>query len=142
MEESVDHLVQGVYNDSQGVLVSTNTRLIFIDKGLIYGLKVEDFPLDKISSIEYETGLLMSKIKIYTSNNKAIIEEISPKNYARLFSEFVRKKLSDKTPSQYQNDIGKTDVLDQIEKLSKLKEKGILTEEEFNEQKQKLLNKL
>ena len=34
------------------------------------------------------------------------------------------------------------DALDKIEKLSTLKEKGILTEEEFNSQKQILLNSL
>ena len=40
-------------------LVATNKRLIFVDKGFVVGLKVEDFPYDKISSIQYETGILM-----------------------------------------------------------------------------------
>ncbi|MCG9968612.1 SHOCT domain-containing protein [Pelotomaculum terephthalicicum JT] len=33
------------------------------------------------------------------------------------------------------------DVIDQLERLAKLKEQGILTEEKFKEQKQKILNK-
>jgi hypothetical protein len=36
---------------------------------------------------------------------------------------------------------GSDDILSQLEKLASLKEKGILSESEFNEQKQKLLGK-
>jgi len=42
-DEVVDNIVQGNYNNGQGILVSTNRRLLFIDKGLMFGLKVEDF---------------------------------------------------------------------------------------------------
>ncbi|MEJ0106053.1 MAG: PH domain-containing protein [Bacteroidota bacterium] len=54
--ELVDNIIQGIYNDGQGILVSTGRRLVFVDKGLLYGIRVEDFPLDKITTIQYETG--------------------------------------------------------------------------------------
>jgi hypothetical protein len=38
--------------------------------------------------------------------------------------------------------VSEPNVLDQVEKLAKLKENGILSDEEFNEQKKKLLEKL
>ena len=63
-DEVVENLIQGFYNNGNGILVATNKRLIFIDKGLLYGLKVEDFPLDKISTIQYSTGMLMGKLTI------------------------------------------------------------------------------
>ncbi len=137
--EFIDHIVQGTYNDGQGILVSTNRRLIFIDKGFLYGLKVEDFPLDKISSIQYETGLLLGNIKIHTSGNYAKIDNIE-KVSARNFAEFVRNKLSQPKESTSQN--LQPNILDQLEKLAKLKENGIISEEEFNENKKKLLEKL
>lgn len=137
--EFVDNIVQGTYNNGQGILVSTNRRLVFIDKGLIYGLKVEDFPLDKISSIQYETGLIFGEIKIHTTGNLAKIENIE-KASARNFSEFVRNKLSQ--PKESNSQISQPSILDQIEKLAKLKENGILSEDEFSEQKKKLLEKL
>jgi hypothetical protein len=137
--EFIDHIVQGTYNGGQGILVSTNRRLIFIDKGFLYGLKVEDFPLDKISSIQYETGLLLGNIKIHTSGNFAKIENIE-KVSARIFSEFVRNKLSQ--PKESTSQILQPNILDQLEKLAKLKENGIISEEEFNENKKKLLEKL
>lgn len=138
--EIIDNIVQGTYNNGEGILVSTNRRLLFVDKGMLFGLKVEDFPLDKISSIQYETGLLLGSIKVHTSGNLAKIENIE-KASARSFAEFVRDKLSQPkdTPTTV---ISEPNVLDQLEKLAKLKENGILSEDEFAEQKKKLLEKL
>ena len=140
VDEKIDNIVQGTYNNGMGILVSTNRRLVFIDKGLLYGLKVEDFPLDKITSIQYETGILMGKIKIHTSGNIAEIDNIE-KASTRNFSEFVRNKLSQPTKTTDTNN-SQPDILTQIEKLGKLKDSGIITEDEFAEQKKKLLEKL
>jgi len=137
--ETIDNLVSGIYNGGFGLLVSTNRRLIFIDKGLVYGLKVEDFPLDKITSIQYETGLMFGEIKIHTSANIAKIEQVEKKT-AQNFAEFIRDKLSQ--PKESVPNVSQPDILGQIEKLAKLKESGILSEEEFFEQKKKLLEKL
>ena len=139
-EEKIDNIIQGTYNKGQGILVSTNRRLIFVDKGLVFGLKVEDFPLDKITSIQYETGLIFGTVKIHTSGNIAVIENVE-KSSARKFAEFVRDKLSQPKVNNVQ-DSNKPDVFEQLEKLAKLKESGILLDEEFNEQKKKLLAKL
>lgn len=139
--EFIDNIAQGTYDNSQGILVSTNRRLLFVDKGILYGLKVEDFPLDKITSIQYETGLLLGGIKIHTSGNVAKIENVE-KATARSFSEFVRDKLSQPKERAQATIVAEPNVLDQLEKLAKLKANGILTEEEFSEQKKKLLGKL
>jgi hypothetical protein len=48
-DEHIERLVQGSYGGGTGLLVSTNKRLVFVDKGMTK-LKVEDFPYDKISS--------------------------------------------------------------------------------------------
>ena len=139
--EIIDNVAQGTYNNGQGILVSTNRRLLFVDKGMLYGLKVEDFPLDKISSIQYETGLLLGGIKIHTSGNIAKIENVE-KASARSFAEFVRDKLSQPKEQTSTTIVSEPNVLDQLEKLAKLKELGILSDEEFSEQKKKLLEKL
>ena len=137
--ETIDNIAQGTYNNGQGILVSTNRRLVFVDKGLLYGLKVEDFPLDKITSIQYETGLLLGEIKIHTSGNIAKIDNVE-KATARAFAEFVRNKLSQPKETTAPIINNQPDVYDQLEKLAKLKEQGILTQEEFDTQKKKLLN--
>lgn len=45
--ETIRYLVQGMYSGGIGVLCATNKRLVFIDKGLFFGLKVEEFPLSQ-----------------------------------------------------------------------------------------------
>lgn len=142
-DEEVKGLIQGFYNNGNGLLVATNSRLIFINKKLLGGIVVEDFPYDKISSIQYETGLMFGKITIYTSGNKALIEQ-TDKKMARTFCDEARERISNKpavaaaAPVAVQGG-GQIDIADQLQKLAALKESGILTEEEFQVQKKKLL---
>ena len=141
-DELPERIVQGSYNNKTGILVATNKRLIFIDKG-IFSLKAEDFPYDKISSMQYSTGILMGGIEIYASGNKAEIKNVA-KDQVKPFCEYVRARITKTAPHasapQAHIATSKGNIIDQLERLSKLKDKGILTEEEFKEQKQKLLN--
>ena len=138
-DENVEKIAQGYYAKGTGILVATNKRLVFIDKGMIYGLRVEDFPYDKISSIQYETGLMSGKIVIFTSGNKAEIKHVY-NDQARMFGDYVRARITkvQEHASQSRPDQG-LDVAEQIEKLAMLKEKGHLTEHEFTAKKKQLL---
>lgn len=151
-DENIENAVQGMYDNGNGLLVATNRRLIFINKGLVFGLKVEDFPYDKVSSIQYSTGLILGEITIFTSGNKAIIKNIQ-KASAREFGEFVRNKISsspvknvdnatENSPSPDNYSSVNDEILKSLERLAVLKEKGILNNEEFAEQKLRILNKM
>ncbi|MFV5685890.1 PH domain-containing protein [Flavobacterium sp. GB2R13] len=132
-------LDEGKGSTGNGLLVGTNYRVIFIDKPMFgFGIKMEDFPYDKISSVSVETGFLKGVLKIICSGNTAKINLVTG---AKEFSEFVRQKTMLKPIVHQQVNI-ESDILGQIEKLAELKEKGILTEEEFNEKKVILLAKL
>ena len=139
-DENVEKIIQGTYNNGNGILVCTNKRLIFIDKGFLYGLKVEDFGLNKISSVKYSTGLLLGKLTIYASGNKSVIDNVD-KTQVRAFGDFVTNKIntkqSDNSLSKKPND---DDVVSKLERLAALKEKGILNDQEFQIQKSKILN--
>lgn len=139
-DEKLEKMVQGFYEKGNGILVATNKRLIFVDKGLIYGLRVEDFPYEKISSIQYETGMLMGKIIIFASGNKAEIKQVV-KAQAKNFGDYVRARISkvqEHVGIEKQN-TNNDDMTSQLEKLAELKEKGILTEEEFSAKKKSIL---
>lgn len=140
-DEKVEKIVQGLYEKKQGILVATNKRLVFVDKGLIYGLRVEDFPYDKVSSIQYKTGLLFGELTIFSSGNKADIQQIEKKQ-VRDFCDYVRARITDvkehaSSPSEGQKT--SLDLADQIKKLADLKNQGLLTEDEFNAKKKQLL---
>jgi len=140
-DEHIEKLTQGWYNNGTGILVATNKRLIFVDKGLVYGLRVEDFPYEKITSIKYKTGLALGEITVFTSGNNSTIENIL-KSHVKPFAEYVRARITRKMDhasapiTQLKPD---SDHITQLERLAALKEKGILTDEEFNEQKRKIL---
>lgn len=146
-DEKLEKLVSGYYKGGNGILIATNKRIVFIDKGLVYGIRVEDFPYGKITSIEYKTGVVMGKITIFAAGNKAEIDWVD-KSLVKDFSDFVRARTSGvkdhaslqkngETAVPFSND--SEDYITQLERLATLKEKGILTEEEFAEQKKKIL---
>ena len=140
--EHIEGLVQGWYENGTGLLVSTNKRLLFVDKGLVAGVRVEDFPYDKISSIQYKTGLVFGEITIFASGNKAEIKQVE-KSRTRAFAEYVRAKAG--APSAPETaptapPPAADDTVSKLERLAELKAKGILTEEEFAQQKKKLLD--
>jgi len=142
-DEKVEKLVQGIYENANGILVATNKRLIFIDKSLLGKLRVEDFPYDKISSIQYQAGWIYGNITIYSSGNKAKIGNIDKKQTGN-FAEYIRARISGSkehasAPTPH-TAVSSDDVISKLEKLANLKERGILSEEEFLEQKKKILN--
>ncbi len=138
-EEIVD-LVQGFLGSGNGVLVATRRRLLFVDKGLIYGLRVEDFPYDKMSSIEYSTGIIFGEITIHASGNKALIKNVE-KVRAKAFASHVRRlveesKIAEKSAARPAS--GNT-LAGELAHLDSLRSQGVLTDEEFSAAKRKLL---
>jgi hypothetical protein len=139
-DEKIVYLVEGRNKTTTHhiVLVATDRRLIFIDKEMFYGLKVEDFSYDKVTSIQYEKEFMLASIDINVSSDIVEIDGVG-KYEAELFCEKVRDFMS--RPKEYFHTKAEPTVLDQLEQLGRLKESGVLTEEEFTEQKKKLINK-
>ena len=142
-DELPEKLITGTYNNGWGILVATNRRLLFIDKGVI-SLKVEDFPYDKITSIESKTGMVFGRLTIYASGNKEQLE-YADKELLRGFADFLRAKISTQKPQSspstpsVKKPVMTMSVADELEKLAGLRDRGIITNEEFAAQKAKLL---
>lgn len=144
-DEVPERIVQGFYKNGNGILVATNKRVIFVNKGWV-SLKVEDFPYDRISSIEYGTGLVLGKIIIYSSGNKAVIEQVS-KEYVRDFADYVRARSTKASSHASTPPVAHTtpmspgvdDPLSKLERLAKLRDQGAISPEEYDLLKKKLL---
>lgn len=140
--EEIFALVQGRYNKGEGILVATSQRLLFIEKGLLYGLRVEDFGLRTITSIQYSSGILFADVVVLANGNAEKITDVN-KDAGRVFCDKVRAKLNELAqPVAASNTTiinQQVDVADQLQKLAGLKAQGILTQEEFDAQKKKLL---
>lgn len=139
--EQVLTFSSGIMDNNTWLIALTDKRIIFINKGLIFGVKHAIINLDKINGIEGSTGLLFGQITI---NDGAVVRKIT-NVWKKTVKYFVSKTLeaidnlnkqkNEPAPAQTQA----VDVATQLEKLAALKEKGILTEEEFAAQKAKLL---
>jgi hypothetical protein len=109
--------------------------------------QTEDFPIERISSIQWSSGMLMGTITIFASGNKAEIKSVD-KSAGKTFAETVRDRISNRvsgsstTPTVAPTAVGQPDLFEQIRKLGELRDAGILTEEEFAAKKTDLMGRL
>jgi len=142
-DEYLHTLTKGQYNNSVGLLCTTSMRILFIDKGL-FSLKVEEFPLKSVSSISFESGMIFGTVKIFASGNNGEIKN-APKGDAKMFVDITRKVLDErdrpkaKEAAENQPTSPSIDIYEQIEKLALLRQKGLITEQEFQAKKIQLL---
>jgi hypothetical protein len=128
-------VIRGNYESGTGLLVATDRRLIFINKGLV-SLKVEDFGYEKITSVQYKTGMLMGEIDILASGNRATFKNIE-KAHVRDFGDWLRARIS--APKASSTPPSTLSASDEIRSLAELHRQGILTDEEFSAKKKQLL---
>ncbi len=144
--EQVDMITGGMYGSGTGIVVLTDRRLFFLKDG-VFSKTSEDFPLSKISSVQWSSGVLLGKIIVFASGNKAEISNVQ-KADGKAITDAVRSRLADTSDSiperQAVAAVGerKSDVYEQLSKLGELHKAGILTEEEFQAKKTELLGRL
>lgn len=127
-----------------GILLVTPKRIISVSKAMFSPAKVNEFLNDNILEVSFVKNFVSPNIRIHTKEKTVEFESFFNKDYAEDFYHFISKiynKEATKASSPEQNTVSES-VLKQLEKLGKLRENGILTEEEFTSQKKKLLEKL
>ena len=122
----------------------TNKRLLIRDPSF-FGAR-EDFEsitYDKITSIELEKGMFSSAVKIMPSGYRGDIDAIS-KEKAEKIVEYIKRSMENikKQKTKVHTSINsdqKLSIADELFKLAKLKEQGIINEAEFLKMKQDIL---
>ena len=146
-EEELIFSIDGFYENNRWLINLTDKRLLFVYKGLI-DLKTKNISLDKIESVEFDSGLVLGSLKIWIGGEFILISNVS-KPSGRSFVEKVNNQLEYFKQQLYQPKVEyreeelpkiKEDLVEKLLQLSNLKESGILTEEEFQIAKQKVLN--
>jgi hypothetical protein len=145
------------------IIFATSKRLILRNPTML-GLRenIEDYSYDKITNIKLEKGMFSSTLVITApgmgtsaraSNITGIIAwgrkedgmiDAIPKDKAEQILKVVRNGMEEARKSKMQPSVTlqqSTSLADEIGKLAKLKEQGILTDEEFTKMKQDLINK-
>ena len=140
--ETLEYLMSGFMNGNTWLIVCTNKRILFLDKGLIFGCKQLEIPLDKVNSVETSKGLLLGSIKIWDGASAMKIDNVQkfalqPFVTAVNNAREALKNNNQQIKVEKNNDTN--DYIKELEKLAELKEKGIITEEEFLSKKKQLL---
>jgi hypothetical protein len=146
--EEVLNLAQGRYEGNEGLIAVTDRRILFVDEGLVRSQR-EDFPYGRVSSVQSSKGMLSGKLTIFASGNKAQIDNIMPKEQAESIAEHIRNEISSghqhhaaTTSDQAVPKPAHSDPYEKLKKLGELRDAGVLSEEEFREQKAVLLKQL
>jgi hypothetical protein len=161
-DEEIRALTSGYLGTKTVLLVCTTRRLLFIDKGMFFGLRVKQLNLDRVQSIESSYIIVFGSIRVWDGAasyeiSMILKDSIDPfvqatrqaiQDYRALVVADARRPLGGRQyaepaappPPSAGSNAAQPDALEQLERLARLKEQGHITEEEFNAQKQKLLN--
>lgn len=147
--ETVERMVTGSYGGGMGLLVMTDKRLIFLKEGIVSST-FEDFPFDKISSIQWSSGMLTGKIIIYLSGNKGEINNVE-KTDGKAIADNVRSRISSLagTDSTSGNESPGTTAatssgspMELLQQLQQMHSAGLLTDDEYSRKKAEILDRM
>ena len=85
---------RGFYNGNTWLICITDRRVLFLDKGMIYGMKQAEIPLKNVSSVNYETGILGGNLTITAGGSEKKIGKMRKqdvKDICNLISEAAEK---------------------------------------------------
>ena len=74
--EQVLAFSSGLHQGNTWLIVLTDQRILFLDKGMIFGLKQNSIELDRVNNIESTTGILFGKISIGSNAQSYDISEV------------------------------------------------------------------
>ncbi|SKA09986.1 Short C-terminal domain-containing protein [Cetobacterium ceti] len=142
-DETIEYLMSGFLNGNTWLITCTNKRVLFLDKGLLFGCKQLETPLEKINSIQSNKGLILGSITIWDGAGPMKIDKVQKYSLQPFVTAVNNAKEALKKSSTthvVHHEEKKEDFIAQLEKLAELRERGIVTQEEFEAKKKQILN--
>jgi hypothetical protein len=156
--EIIRALTSGYMGKRTVMAVCTNRRIIFLDKGMFFGMRQWQISLDRVQSIDGNYLIFFGSLRVWDGAAPIKMDMV----WARSIDPFikaVREAIDEFRQIAYQ-ELARThaaatpavayhapapakpvvDIANQLEKLIRLKDAGHLTEEEFQQQRHKLLS--
>lgn len=137
-DEKLLYATSGFVDKGTVLAVITDKRLIFINHGMIYGADFREIPFEKINGVSYSTGLVLAKIAIDNGANTTMIDQVNKKT-APEFVEVLKSVVANSKEVLTSEPVAAFSVADELIKYKQLLDAGVLTQEEFDAQKAKLL---
>ncbi|WP_347218948.1 PH domain-containing protein [Chryseobacterium sp.] len=151
-------------NNREGIIFSTQWRVIFMDKKFLGGMVKNEYTHKDITSLDQVENLLYSILRVNTRGG-TVEFKLHNKSDGRSFCDIVNGQIRGSERQPFQQPVqpqsfyqsapnpapqstpstskgSSEDIFEQLEKLGKLRQMGVLSEEEFSLQKAKLLERL
>jgi hypothetical protein len=142
--ETVLELGQGTWGKDQGVVVLTDERLFFFDKGLLIRATVEEFPLTAITSVTASKKVTGEALAITVAGNVTTITRMTHGQADALARRFRQAKIAQASAAAAPiQTVGTApSAADELAKRADLRDRGVLTEAEFQAKKAQVLGLL
>lgn len=126
----------------KGMLIATSDRLVFVTNGIGHGQFVEIFEYQKMNGIALAPdGFSQKELLIDYGRTRKIFDDIDNNHQFKIFLNTVMDKMNEaKRNPATRKTTKKEDKYDLLAKIAKLHEQGILADEEFQKEKEKILN--
>ena len=123
-----------------GILLATDRRLVFFAKK-VGGYDLESFPYEHISSFEQGKDMVMGhKLAFHASGNNVKVKWIKDVDALAGVVEITRGRMGKHVPAPAPaSSSDTTDPAARLKKLSELKDAGLLSPEEYEAQRSRIL---
>lgn len=147
--EDILALTSGYLDGRTWLAVCTNRRVLLLHRGMFFGLRQIQMNLDRIQSIDSSYTIIFGSIRLWDGANSIGINLVLKSSIAPFVK--TTQEAMDRYKRQMAHDIGNAvssaggrpsasaNFTDELERLSKLKDAGHLSEAEFAAAKVKLL---
>lgn len=152
--ERILALTSGFMNNRTWLAVCTNRRVLFLDRGMFFGLRQRQMNLDRIQAIDSSFGLAFGTISVWdgaAAMNISLVLKSTVAPFVRTVQEamdaykrLMVHELAATATSAHQGasqmgSLVQNQMLNELERLAKLKTDGHLSEAEYSAAKEKLL---
>ncbi|MDE3061324.1 MAG: PH domain-containing protein [Pseudomonadota bacterium] len=140
--ETIKALTSGMLNGSTWLAVCTERRLIFLNRGFFWGTEQIQMPLDRVQSIDHQFTFFFGNIRVFDGVNVFQLNMVLKSSilpFVKVAEEQMYALRHVAAAPASHAAAAPADVASQLAKLAELKEKGYLTDAEFQAQKKKLL---
>lgn len=125
----------------QGILYLTDKRIVIYYRPAFKSYSLI-MPVEDVVNFEFITAGMANHIQAQTLNAVCDFTVTNNAVNAQLIYKIFLAVLEQYKPQNVPDDIPQNDTIDQIEKLAVLKDKGIITDEEFQSKKKELLSRI
>ena len=123
-------------------IILTDKDFFFVTTGMFTSAKVEKVPVNFVQNIVERKGMLLSSVDFLFQNNSEILtlQSVNKESSSKLLTIWSNIKENEKEKKNTQKEAVSSEKIGQLEALFALKEKGAISEEEYNQEKSKLLS--